>query len=102
MIKEHEEILTSLNADTLEKMGGWFGTNVRPEFVDVVPMRTLDPALLPSPERTKGHKSSRRLVIVGDVHGCQDECKSICPIERHACAILINLRSGEPIEESIL
>ena len=75
MIKEHEEILTSLNADTLEKVGGWFGTNVRPEFVDVVPMKTLDPALLPSPERTKGHKSSRRLVIVGDVHGCQDECK---------------------------
>lgn len=76
MMKEHEDILTSLNVDTLEKVGGWFGTNVRPEFVDVVPMRTLDPAFLPSPEMMQGHKSSRRLIIVGDVHGCQDECKS--------------------------
>jgi hypothetical protein len=75
MMKEHESILTSLSADTLEKVGGWFGTNVRPEFFDVVPMRTLDPALLPSLERQQGDKSSRRLVIVGDVHGCQDECK---------------------------
>lgn len=84
MIEEHEDILTSLNVVTMEEVGGWFGTNVRPEFVDVMPMKTLDPALLPGPERIPGHKSSRRLVIVGDVHGCQDECKSICPIERDA------------------
>lgn len=75
MMKEHEIILTSLSADTLEEVGGWFGTNVRPEFFDVVPMKTLDPALLPSLERQRGDNLSRRLVIVGDVHGCQDECK---------------------------
>ncbi|EED17619.1 Ser/Thr protein phosphatase family [Talaromyces stipitatus ATCC 10500] len=76
MMKEHEDILASLNVDTLEKVGGWFGTNVRPEFVDVLPMRTLNPALLPSFEEKKG-RSSRRLVIVGDVHGCQDELEKL-------------------------
>ena len=39
-----------------------------------VRIETLDPALLPSPE-TKGGKA-QRLVVVGDVHGCIEECKS--------------------------
>lgn len=101
MIKEHEDILTSLNVDTLEKVGGWFGTNVRPEFVDVVSMRTLNPALLPSLEKKQG-KSSRRLVIVGDVHGCKDECK-FYPSDgtRMLHAILISYYSGETLEKSL-
>lgn len=46
---------------------GWFGTNMRPTFTDMIQLKTIDQTLIPH----KGDKA--RLVIVGDVHGCHDE-----------------------------
>lgn len=74
-IQEYEDLTTSLDTVTMQRVGGWFGTNVRPEFADIVPMRSLDPGLLPSFEKQEKSKSGRRLVIIGDVHGSQDECE---------------------------
>jgi hypothetical protein len=44
-----------------------FGQNVRPFFTRMTQLRTLEPELLP----TKGEK--KRLIVVGDVHGCKVE-----------------------------
>lgn len=48
---------------------GWFGENMRPEFLDMVQMKMLDQDLVPA------RKDRKRLVIIGDVHGCSDERK---------------------------
>lgn len=53
---------------------GWFGQNMRPEFMDMVHLQTLDQRLLPQ----KGDKD--RLIVIGDVHGCMDECASFLPL----------------------
>ncbi|KAJ9293984.1 hypothetical protein DTO271G3_7360 [Paecilomyces variotii] len=71
---ENEVLVKSLDAKTKERVGGWYGTNALPKFSDIVHMRTLDPSLLPGDERLKaGDRNRRRLIIVGDVHGCKDE-----------------------------
>jgi hypothetical protein len=49
-----------------------FGINVRPEFTGMNHLKFLDTALLPG--ATAG--SPKRLVIVGDVHGCKEERES--------------------------
>lgn len=67
-IDEHVALVKALDVETQQKVGGWFGTNARPPFADIVQTRTLDPSLLPD------ERNGRRLVIVGDVHGCKDEC----------------------------
>lgn len=45
-----------------------FGSNMRPEFSDMVHIKTMDSRLLPTDENFR-----RRLIVVGDVHGCKDE-----------------------------
>jgi hypothetical protein len=54
---------------------GQYGVNVRPTFSDMVYMRELDRKLVPrmGRDRPTGEGDGRRLVIVGDVHGCKDE-----------------------------
>lgn len=71
---ENEALVKSLDAKTKDRVGGWYGTNAIPKFSDIVHMRTLDPSLLPGDERLRaGDRNRRRLIIVGDVHGCKDE-----------------------------
>jgi hypothetical protein len=75
-LEEHAILLQSLDINSLEKVGGWFGTNARPEFADIVQMRHLDPSLLPGDTKLdRNDRDRRRLIIVGDVHGCRDECE---------------------------
>ena len=50
---------------------GWFGENVRPEFIDMVQIQTLDEELVPN------EASENRLIIIGDVHGCYDELMAL-------------------------
>lgn len=77
-LQERAAMLRAL--DPNPKKGGSFGTNSLPRFDDLILIRTLDPDLLPggpvNVENTSEGKH-RRLVVVGDVHGCKDECRFI-------------------------
>ncbi|KAL8792981.1 MAG: hypothetical protein Q9195_004385 [Heterodermia aff. obscurata] len=50
---------------------GFFGTNMLPEFVGITQVKTLDSYFVP------GSRDSRRLIFIGDVHGCRDEFASL-------------------------
>lgn len=81
-LQERANLLYSLDPSSEKAAGGWFGKNSMPQFDDLIQVATLDPALLPA-ERRKGEKdgagSRRRLVFVGDVHGCKEECEYLFP-----------------------
>lgn len=69
-----EHLLLRASLDSRASSGrGWFGANMRPMFADMVQLGTLDSNLVPTRE---GKDRDRRLIIVGDVHGCKDERKS--------------------------
>lgn len=53
-----------------EKKGNRFGSNVRPSFTDMPQVKTLPEHLIPG----NGNRD-RRLIFIGDVHGCKDERK---------------------------
>ena len=65
---EHRLLSLSLN-ERMKTGEGWFGENMRPEFLDMVQVKTLDQGLVPAREDQK------RLIVIGDVHGCSDERK---------------------------
>ncbi|EAW12764.1 putative serine/threonine-protein phosphatase [Aspergillus clavatus NRRL 1] len=72
-LEENQWLEHSLDPQTQEEAGGWFGTNTMPRFEGVTHMRTLDKIFLPAVKAVKGEASSRRLIFIGDVHGCRDE-----------------------------
>jgi hypothetical protein len=73
-LEEHEALLHSLDPSIKDDVGGWFGTNALPRFDNITQLRDLDASLLPAVKAQKdGQPSSRRLVFIGDVHGCKDE-----------------------------
>lgn len=53
--------------DKLKSNEGWFGENMRPQFLDMIQVKALDNSLIPQ----KGEK--KRLIVIGDVHGCHEE-----------------------------
>ncbi|KIW00643.1 uncharacterized protein PV09_07836 [Verruconis gallopava] len=63
----HEKLLddAALRATT---KGQVFGVNMRPSFSDMIQIQELDPRYLPSATNV-----NKRLVFVGDVHGCKSE-----------------------------
>lgn len=71
-LKEHEILTESLNENMKLAKGGWFGTNVRAVFTDMIHMKTLDKDYLPGDKKPK-HGKETRLIVVGDVHGCKEE-----------------------------
>ena len=79
-LKEHAELMESLDLHTMEAAGGWFGTNSLPRFTDMVNMRSLDSSTLPGDQALSADDPNRkRLVVVGDVNGCKDERKHPVP-----------------------
>jgi hypothetical protein len=70
----HEKLLDESAAMATSKKGQAFGVNMRPSFADMVHMQELNADLLPNAENV-----NRRLVFIGDVHGCRDECRSPAP-----------------------
>ncbi|KAI5306901.1 hypothetical protein KEM56_006513 [Ascosphaera pollenicola] len=76
--QEEHSILKSLDWRNKERVGGWFGSNKIPEFPDLVYMKELDGNLVPAPRPAGPEQgSSKRLVIVGDVHGCLEELQEL-------------------------
>ena len=65
---EHQ-MLSGAVSGRLNSDLGYFGTNMLPEFVGITQLKTLDKYFVP------GSMGSRRLIFIGDVHGCHDECK---------------------------
>ena len=65
---EHKLLITSLS-HRMQTGEGWFGENMRPEFLDMVHVQTLDQSLIPQKH------DRNRLIVIGDVHGCHDECQ---------------------------
>ena len=63
---EHRLLSQSLN-ERMRTGEGWFGENMRPEFLDMDQVKTLDKDLVPT------RNDRKRLIVIGDVHGCSDE-----------------------------
>ncbi|OJD24686.1 hypothetical protein ACJ73_03948 [Blastomyces percursus] len=74
-LKEHTELSRALDMNARDGALGWFGSNALPKFEDLVYLRSLDPALLPS-ENTN-NPQQKRLIVIGDVHGCLDELETL-------------------------
>lgn len=75
-LKEHADLMESLDLQTMVDAGGWFGTNSLPRFTDMVHMRNLDLTMIPgAQDSSSGDPSWRRLIVVSDVSGHTDECK---------------------------
>ena len=57
-----------------------------PQFDDLIQIQTLDPELVPMDLAgvDAGSKNKRRLIIVGDVHGCKEECEFYLPSREQA------------------
>ena len=72
-LQDRENVAQSLDPQMMDK-GGWFGTNLMPTFDHLIQIGTLDPALVPGAEAVaEGSKSGKRLIMIGDVHGCKEE-----------------------------
>lgn len=74
-LEEHSALLRSLDPQAKDEVGGWFGSNALPTFDNIVQLRDLDPSYLPA-EKAAGPNqlNERRLIMIGDVHGCKEEC----------------------------
>ncbi|OQE19440.1 hypothetical protein PENSTE_c015G09556 [Penicillium steckii] len=77
-LDERAAMIRALDPHT--RKGGRFGANSLPSFEDLTLIKNLDPKFLPGgPVNVEniGGESRRRLVIVGDVHGCKDELSEL-------------------------
>ena len=66
----YEDLMMHEMKDKKHRSDALYGSNMQPIFADLIQMKTLHTDLVPR----KG--DSRRLIFVGDVHGCLDERKS--------------------------
>lgn len=85
-------MLHSLDPASKAESGGWFGSNSLPKFDDLIQVRTLDPNLLPTVPLEGvdlAEWKKKRLIVVGDVHGCKEECG--CLLRADACEELVSL-----------
>ncbi|KAI9762023.1 MAG: hypothetical protein M4579_000659 [Chaenotheca gracillima] len=69
---EYHELNVSLGK-TDKSANGVYGVNLRPQFKDMIHSKTLDETLIPVSVAAGKSASRKRLVIVGDIHGCKDE-----------------------------
>lgn len=77
--REHALLKNAVSEGGGVKAGfGVFGTNARPEFGGMVHLRSLGEDY--GVGWRGGDDRSTRLVVVGDVHGCIDECEFFPPL----------------------
>ncbi|KAK5014955.1 hypothetical protein LTR39_002870, partial [Cryomyces antarcticus] len=77
-----------------------WGRNSRPDFADMVQVKTLDERFLPRPTDLKGgpkDKQQNRLVIVGDVHGCKEELLALLDKAKFRAGIDHLILTGDTI-----
>ena len=71
-VAEERAAWASLGRDAGDNAGGLFGTNARPRFPGMIQVSHLDPKLLPNEPGSK-----RRLIFIGDIHGCKKELEAL-------------------------
>ena len=71
-ILEEKAARASLSRNTALSPGGSFGANARPRFPGVVQIADLDPTLL-----ADSSNRDRRLIFIGDIHGCKKELEKL-------------------------
>lgn len=69
-IAEEKAAYESLTKETTANVGKVYGTNMRPQFPGVTQISDLSPEFLPNSSKLG---SKRRLVFIGDIHGCKRE-----------------------------
>jgi hypothetical protein len=76
-IEEGRSAWSALNSESAA--GGIFGANKHSKFPGPIHVKTLDPDLLPRPTKEKSGSGSgrKRLVFVGDIHGCREELEAL-------------------------
>ncbi|OCT45667.1 Ser/Thr protein phosphatase family [Cladophialophora carrionii] len=76
-IEEGRSAWSALNSESAA--GGVFGVNKHPGLPGSIHVKTLDPDLLP--RSTKGKTGpeavKKRLVFIGDIHGCREELEAL-------------------------
>ncbi|KAI4256299.1 MAG: hypothetical protein LQ352_002133 [Teloschistes flavicans] len=68
---EERRLLNNALDESLRAGSVWYGLNMRPAFLDMTQLQTLESNQLPRSAR------ERRLIFIGNVHGCQDELKAL-------------------------
>ena len=76
---EHR-LLTASLSHRIRTGEGWFGENMRPEFLDMIQVKTLDQGLIPQKH------DRNRLIVIGDVHGCHDEREFLSRLKFGRCS----------------
>ena len=71
-IVEEKAAWASLSRNNADNSGGLFGTNARPRFPGMIQVAQLDSSLLPNAAGSK-----RRLIFIGDIHGCKKELEAL-------------------------
>ena len=74
--REENQAIDAAIARRKDLKGQYFGTNLRPDFLGMKHMDSLAEELIP------GNGRVQRLVIIGDVHGCHEECMKHYPQAR--------------------
>ncbi|KAL9014090.1 MAG: hypothetical protein Q9173_001261 [Seirophora scorigena] len=78
---EEHRLLNNALSKKIRTGAAWYGLNLPPAFPDMTQLERLDVGELPQED------GNRRLIFIGDVHGCYEECQS-CPFPEPAGFLL--------------
>lgn len=76
MVAESRAAWEMMNADSESKHGNVFGANKRVQFSGVTHISIMDAAHLPQSKKS-GAGGGKRLIFVGDIHGCMAELEAL-------------------------